>query len=103
MNEIKVINPKESGVPDGVEVMANCSFARFDLDRSGKPKRLKGTPELKPCKIMASYSDGIISFSVHQIGVMVSVRIDEVAAVLLAASSYNKEALNGKKDTAPKG
>ena len=103
MNEIKVVNPKESGVPDGVEGMVNCSFATFDLDSDGKPIKLKGMPELRPCKMMASYDDGIISFSVHQIGVMVSVRIDEVAQILYAAASTHKEAFDGKKNAAPQG
>lgn len=103
MNNIKVINPTPSEIPDGVEAMVNCSFAEFDLDADGKPEKLKKTPELRPCKMLASFKDGIISFSVHQIGFMVSVRIDEVATMLCAASTPFKEEPNDKKDTAPQG
>lgn len=93
MSDIKRVPFEASGLNDAVELMASCSVARFKLDKSGRPIGIKGTPRVHPCKIMASYDGGTVSLSVQEVGTMVSVRLDELMAVLHEASAAALENL----------
>lgn len=86
MSEIERVPLEVSGLHDAVELRANASVAFLKCDKNGTPVKLRKTPELHPCNVMASYEDGTLTVSVREIGVMVSIRLDEAMAVIREAA-----------------
>lgn len=85
-SEIVNVPFDKAGVMDGVEMMAMCSVSTFKVEE-GQVTGLAGIATA-PCKIMASYENGIVSVSVRgEEPFMVSVRLDEMMALLQAASA----------------
>lgn len=80
-----------SGVRDGVEMMAQTAMAVFEK-KEGEVVGIGNIGNL-PCKMMASYENGMFSISVRgNDPFMVSVRLDELMALLKAAADYHTEA-----------
>lgn len=65
-----------------VEAMASCAVSNFFLDGTGKPTAMKGMPEKFPCRLMASFERGTVSISAHGIGVMMTVRMEDILKVI---------------------
>ena len=75
---------------DGVEMMAQCNVMNFTV----KDKEVTGvgSQHLANCKMMASFENGVVSISVRDgRPFMVSVRLDELMALLKEAADYHKE------------
>lgn len=94
--------PEGAGPMDGVELMANCTITTFKTE-SGEVKDIAGMG-LAQCKLMASYETGTVSVSVRgEVPFMVSVRLDEMMALLHAAAGRRletqKENTNRKEGT----
>lgn len=100
---IRIVPASESGVSDGVEMMAQTAMAIFER-KDGKVVGIGNIGNL-PCKMMASYETGTFSVSVRGSDpFMVSVRLDELMALLHAAAARHVEtAPKAKKKNAPKG
>lgn len=92
--------PAGEEAPDGVEMMAKCTVTNFIV----RKKEVTGirSQALANCKMMASFENGVVSISVRGgRPFMVSVRLDEVMALLKEAADYNMEAIpreNGEKN-----
>lgn len=80
-----------SGRSDGIETTVDCVVTRFNPDCYGKPVELKTYPICYKCKAMASHSNGTASFSIQSIGEMFTVRIEDLADLLLAANAASRE------------
>ena len=85
MSEVIRVNDPSKAPADGVELYAKGMVTRFITNGKKKLVTIKGQ-EMVDCKIMASYQTGVVSFSIPEKALMVSARIDEVMAVLQAAS-----------------
>ena len=75
---------------DGVELMAKCQMTNFTV----KKKEVVGigSQYLANCKMMASFENGVVSISVRgSRPFMVSVRLDEMMALLKEAADYHNE------------
>ena len=70
----KTNQPVSSDVPDAVVTVINCA-----LTRAKKKSTL-------PCKVMCSYSKGIVTFAVEKTGIHLAVRLDEMFAIFKAAA-----------------
>lgn len=80
---------------DGVEMMAKCNVTNFKV----KDKEVVGigSQHLANCKMMASFDNGVVSISVRDgRPFMVSVRLDELMALLKEAADYHNE--NNQKE-----
>lgn len=107
MSEIKRVPFEASGLPDAVELEANCSVVHVTT-KDGAVTGIRGKARLHSCKLMASYEEGTLTISTPEIGMMVSVRLDEAMAVLMeaAAASHDmkgEEAPDVQKDAATQG
>ncbi len=91
MSEVTRVNDPSKAPTDGVELHAKCVVTRFITNGKKKLVTIKGQ-EMQECKIMASYQNGTIGFSVPGKALMVSARIDEVMAVLQAAGEAARDA-----------
>lgn len=75
---------------DGVEMMAQCNVMNFTV----KDKEVTGigSQHLANCKMMASFENGVVSISVRDgRPFMVTVRLDEMMALLKEAADYRNE------------
>ena len=79
------VSPGISGRSDGVEAITSCVLTRFMDDPYGKPIKLKEFPERHECKLMASHSNGTVSLSIHGVGEMVTVQLEDLKNLLRAA------------------
>ena len=86
MSGITRVTDPNKGPLDGVELQANGVVTRFITNSKKKTVAIK-TQEVAPCKIMASYEVGTISLSIPSKALMVSVRLDEVMAVIQEAAA----------------
>lgn len=100
MSEIRRVPIEVSGVPDGVELQANCAVSRYRTKHCSVIG-IKGTPRVYPCRIMASFTNTTMSISVPQTAFSVTVRLDEVMAILKEASDYHHD-LEESKENAEK-
>lgn len=87
---------KESrvGARDGVSMRVNCFMAEFAEDAEGK--KIVSESGLHEAIILASYENGTVSISDRVSGVMLSVRIDEMMALMAAAADAAAGRINGK-------
>lgn len=85
MNEIKRVSPDISGVPDGLELESSGVVTDF-LRRKMKQHKL-------PCSLKVSWITGVFSISFSDGGhrKMVSVRLDELCAILGEAAKVRAE------------
>ena len=75
---------------DGVELMAKCQMTNFTVKK--KEVVGVGSQYLANCKMMASFENGVVSISVRgSRPFMVSVRLDEMMALLKEAADYHNE------------
>lgn len=94
------------GIPeDGVEMMAKCTVTDFIVEK--KKVTGIGSQMLANCKMMASFDSGVVSISVRgQRPFMVSVRLDEMMALLKEAADCSMEVSPrkpGEKETEEEG
>ena len=71
-----------SGVADGVGGMTSCVATHFVLDAEGKPAGMKQFPKQYPCKLMATVTRGTVSISAHGLGVMMTLRLDDIQKLI---------------------
>ena len=106
MYEVVRVPVEVSGIPDGVELKSECSIARYRT-KDSEVVSIKGKPRLHPCRIMASYTNGTMSVSVPETAFSVTVRLDEVMAVVKeaveAGRNAEKEVDHGEECTAAQG
>lgn len=86
MSEIRRVPADVSGVKDGVELEAQCMHVKFLEDKMAQ--------QLLPCRVLASWENGVVSvtFCVDEQKQMVSVRLDELLALLGEANAARIEA-----------
>lgn len=90
MAAIHRIPAAKSGVPDGVQMTVNAVMTTFTA-ADGKPAGIESMGAAE-CSVLASYTRGTVSFSVHgEKPVMVSVRLDELMMLLQAAAESHHE------------
>ena len=98
--KIRFVPPSLSGLLDAVEQEANASLTIFDHEE-GEVTGI-GSSGPVPCKLMSSYQNGTFSISIRgEAPFMVSIRLDELMALLHAASHRSKEStakLQKKRD-----
>lgn len=97
MGHVVKVPAQVSGIPDGVQMTANAAVTTFAAV-DGKPAGIEsmGTAE---CNMLASYTRGTVSFSVHgEKPVMVSVRLDELMRLLQAAAAVCHHEQENKKN-----
>ena len=85
MSKIERVKDEAQGPIDGVKLLAKAVITRFITNRKKGTVTIKGQ-ETVDCKIMASYQAGTVSISVPERALLVSVRLDEMMAVLQEAS-----------------
>lgn len=101
MGTISRIPAELSDTPDGVEMMAKCNVTNFKI--KNKQVTGMGSQYLANCKLLASFDNGVLSVSVRtERPFIVSVRLDEVMALLKEAADYHKEVATdeGEKEEA---
>lgn len=97
MGHVVKVPAQVSGIPDGVQMTVNAAVTTFAAV-DGKPAGIEsmGTAE---CNMLASYTRGTVSFSVHgEKPVMVSVRLDELMRLLQAAAAVCHHEQEDKKN-----
>lgn len=77
---------KENGEPmDLVKHDIRAAWTKFVVNGKKQTCRMKSQGTLD-CRVMASYDDGVVSITVPSKATMVSVRLDELTAILHEAS-----------------
>lgn len=92
-HSIKRVPANVSGTPDGVELQAMCNVASFAKDNDGNPTEI-AEMKVTGCKMLLSIEQGTLSVSVRDKDkgpYMVTVRTDEVMALLSAGVDYHNE------------
>lgn len=106
MSEVTRVPADVSGIPDAVELRSDCSVSRYRT-KDGAVVSVRGKPRIHPCKIMASYTNGMLTVSVPETAFSVTVRLDEVidvvSAAALAGHDSEEEVDHGEECTAPQG
>lgn len=93
---IRNIPKGQSGVSDAVELFANANVTAFSR-KKGRVQGIAGSGIAK-CRMTASYETGVVSISLRSgKPLMVSVRLDEMMALLQAAAARATEAREEKK------
>ena len=88
--EIRFVPAAVAGVADAVELMVNGNVTVFGKEGE-EVSGIMGMSTVK-CKLMASYTNGTVSISVRgEDPFMVTVRMDELMALLHAASQRKIE------------
>lgn len=89
MSEISRVPKEVSGVEDGVALEANCMYTKFIDDKIAQ--------QLLPCRLLASWENGVasLSFEVDGVRQMVAVRLDELLMLLGEASAARNDAQKG--------
>lgn len=92
---IRKVPKAESGLTDCVEMFANANVTAF-IRKKGKIQDIAGSGIAK-CRMTASYESGVVSISLRSgKPLMVSVRLDEMMALLQAAAARSTEAREKK-------
>lgn len=86
MNEIQRVPEEVSGVKDGVALDAQCMHSKFLEDNMAQ--------QLLPCRILTSWENGVVSitYCVDEQKQMISVRLDELLALLGEANAARIDA-----------
>lgn len=94
---IRSVPKAECGLSDCVELFANASVAVFRRKKGETPGG--GVAE---CRMTASYESGVVSISLRSgRPLMVSVRLDEMMALLQAAAAHAAGLGEQTKESAP--
>lgn len=96
MSEITRVNDPNLGPVDGVELRAKCVVTKFAVNK--KELTRISSQEVADCKIMASFEIGTVSISIPGKAKMVSVRIDELMAVLMEAAAVAEVQASGGEE-----
>lgn len=87
---IRKVPKAESGLTDCVELFANANVTSFS-QKKGKIQGIAGSGVAK-CRMTASYESGVVSISLRSgKPLMLSVRLDEMMALLQAAAARSTE------------
>jgi len=82
------------GSTDGVMALVQCNVAQFDRQaekgRGRKRERVLKAQSNMPCRIKASYSEGTVGFSIREIDLLITVRLDELMEVLKEAAEFHQ-------------
>lgn len=93
---IRNVPKGQSGVSDAVELFANANVTAFSR-KKGRVQGIAGSGIAK-CRMTASYETGVVSISLRSgKPLMVSVRLDEMMALLQSASMRAAE-VRGPKE-----
>lgn len=85
MSEIKRITDPKEGPLDGVSLEASCMTTSFSHCEDPKQRVIESQGVL-PCVILASYNTGALSISVRELDLMLTIRLDELFAVVKVAA-----------------
>lgn len=97
MSKVTRVNDPNIAPLDGVALGAKCIITRFSTAKN-KAVRIK-SQEVADCSIKASMLElGIMSISVHDRAQMVSIRIEDVMAVLKEAADAANDVAAGRKE-----
>jgi hypothetical protein len=94
MNKIKRITDPLEGPPDGVMADVQCVLTQFETKEATESEETQRTMTGQgqtTCHVFCAYSDGTIGFSLRDIDLMISLRIDELYAILAVASQAANE------------
>ncbi len=95
LGEVRKVPIEESGVADSVEMMVNSNIMTI-VHKGKQPVGLRNIGVI-PCKILTSYENGVISFSVRgERPFILSVRLDETMTLIQAASERHHEATSNR-------
>lgn len=89
MGNIKRNTDPLKGPPDGVESEVKCVVVAFPTSKEKDDQVFDS--HVMPCKIMCAYSGGTIGFSMREMNIMFSVRMDELFEVLRSAAEASQE------------
>jgi len=64
---------------DAIETDIYCAITKF-------AKGKQPTQVTLPCRVLCCYSEGVLSISIRERSMMISVRVDELCAILQASS-----------------
>jgi hypothetical protein len=87
---IKRVTDPSIGPLDGVEADVNCVLTSFDSHEDPMQRKIQSQTTM-PCTILSAYSEGTISFSMREVGLMATIRIDELYAILVEAANVASE------------
>lgn len=98
---IRRLQKETMGDPeDGVEMLAKCNVMNFKVSKNEVVGI--GSQHIANCKLLASFDNGVVSISIRDgRPFMVSVRLDELMALLKEAADYHNE--NYQKQQEAKG
>ena len=91
MNTIERNTDPFKGPPDGVGAVVKCAITVFDYPVEGNAEKIVSGQTDMDCKILCSFDEGVISFSMQDAGLMLTVRMDELMAIMKAAADAAKE------------
>lgn len=97
MNRVERVNDPSKAPSDGVELHTRCVVTKFRAEKGGKLAGIT-EQELASCKILASMMGGTVGISIPGKCRMVSVRIDELMAVLMEAAAAANEMCAGGRE-----
>ena len=89
--EIRRFSNGIDGHLDGVEATVNCAYTTFSSIVGNEDSVDIADHEVLPCKVICSFSEGVIDFGLTTLGVQVSLRVDELMAILAAAVDASRE------------
>ena len=81
MTSIQRHTDMANGTPDGVLAEINCGLTMFAKNKTPK------TPKVVPCTVLCAYSEGTASFLLRDRNLMLTIRLDELVAILHEASN----------------
>lgn len=90
MGEVVRVPAEVSGSMDMVELFANCAVVRYRT-KNNVVIGCKDCGRRHPCRIMAGYERGTFTVSIPETGFAVSVRMEDVMAVMKEAAYASRE------------
>jgi len=95
MGRIKQVTDPKEGSLDGVTADIKCVITQFDKGKQkgksdGTVQKVIKSQSVIPCHILCAYSNGTVGFSMRQLDLMLTVRLDELMEILRAAAEANQ-------------
>jgi hypothetical protein len=91
MNKINRIADPLQGPPDGIEADIKCVVTKFKRPKKKDMQKTIESQAVMDCGVLCAYSDGTIGFSMRDIDLMITVRVDELFEILKEASAAAQE------------
>ena len=91
MNTIERNTDPFKGPPDGVSAVVKCAVTMFDHPAEDGGEEVMSGQTNMDCRILCSFNEGVISFSMLDAGMMLTVRTDELMAIMQVAAGAARE------------